>query len=181
MCSRVCRSSPHSQLVLFSGKNCLRNSPVYACPVRHWISRPNTSRWSLSSMKCLVGLREGGILLEIANLPFRGAFCQSRTQAVCVDALARRSANARDVLIGAFHASWVASFASSSALSFPAMLQWLGHQAISIEWVWSLSRNLVIFRWNLTAYSCPGCGLGSNIAPAAAELSTKKWMLLISG
>ena len=35
MCSRVCSSSPHSQSTLFSGKNCFRNSPVYACPVRH--------------------------------------------------------------------------------------------------------------------------------------------------
>ena len=31
MCSHVCRSSPHSQSTLFSGKNCLPNSPVYAC------------------------------------------------------------------------------------------------------------------------------------------------------
>ena len=56
----------------FLEKNCLGNSPVYACPVRHWIRRPNTSRWVWSSVKCLVGLRDGGILLAIANLPLRG-------------------------------------------------------------------------------------------------------------
>jgi hypothetical protein len=52
MCSRVCRFSPH---LLFSGKSCLRNSPVYVCPVRQWTRRSNTSRWSLSSVKCFVG------------------------------------------------------------------------------------------------------------------------------
>lgn len=126
----------------FSGKNCLRNSPVYAWPVRHWTSRPKTSRWSLSSMKCFVGFRDGGILLAIANLPLWGDFCQLRAQAVCVDALARRRANALEVLIGAFHASCVASLASSSALSLPAILQWLGHHAIVIVCVGSSSRRL---------------------------------------
>ena len=51
MCSQVCKVSPHSQLTLFSGKNCFLNSPVYAWPVRHWIRRPNTSRWFCSSVK----------------------------------------------------------------------------------------------------------------------------------
>ncbi|EDR15451.1 uncharacterized protein LACBIDRAFT_321280 [Laccaria bicolor S238N-H82] len=55
-------------LVLSSGKNCLRDSLVHACPMRHWTRRPKTSRWSLSSMKCFVGLRDGGILLAMANL-----------------------------------------------------------------------------------------------------------------
>ena len=132
VCSRVWGSTPHPQLVLFSGKNCLRNSPVYACPVRHWTSRPKTSRWSFSVMKCFVGFRDGGILFDIANLPLRGAFCQSRTHAAWVEALARRRAKALDVLIGAFQASYVASLASSSALSLPLILQWLGHHATSI-------------------------------------------------
>ena len=43
MCSQVCRVSPHLHSTLFSGKNCLRNSPMYAWPVRHHIRRPNTS------------------------------------------------------------------------------------------------------------------------------------------
>ena len=126
MCSRVCKFSLHSQPTLLSGKNCLRNSPVYACPVRHWTRRPNTSRWFFSSVKCLVGLRDGGILLEIAKRPFFGALCQSRAHAVWVVDLARRRANALDIPIGALQANCVASFASSSALSFPWMLQWLG-------------------------------------------------------
>jgi hypothetical protein len=78
MCSRVCKFSPHLQAMLFSGKNCLRNSPVYACPVQHWTRRPNTSRWFFSSMKCFVGLRDGGILFEIVNRPFFSALCQSQ-------------------------------------------------------------------------------------------------------
>ena len=129
MCSRVCRVSPHSQLMLFLGKNCFLNSPVYTWLVRHWIRWPNTSHWFCSSVKCLVGLRDGGILFAIANLPLWGAFCQSRIQAVCVVALAQRRANTIEVPIVALHASWVASLASSSALSFPFMLQWLGHHA----------------------------------------------------
>ena len=51
-------------------------------------------------MKCLVGLREGGILLVIANLPLRGDFCQSR-----IHALALRRANALEVAIGALQAN----------------------------------------------------------------------------
>ena len=82
MCSRVCRFSPHAQATPSPGQNCLRNSPVYAWPVRHWTRRPNTSRWSLSSTKCLVGFRDGGILLEIAKRPVFGDLCQSRAHAV---------------------------------------------------------------------------------------------------
>ena len=63
-------------------------------------------------------------------------------------ALARRRVNALEVLIGALHANCVVFLASSSALSFPGMWQWLGRQAVSIEWV-SSSRNLLILRWNL--------------------------------
>ena len=69
MCSRVCRGAPHSQSTLFSGKNCCRiHSPLYACPVRHWTRRPNTSRWFWSSVKCLVGFRDGGIRFAIAKV-----------------------------------------------------------------------------------------------------------------
>jgi len=114
MCLRVCRVSPHLQLMLFSGKNCFLNSPVYAWLVQHWIRRPNTSCWFCSSVKCLVGLRDGGILFVIANLPLWGAFCQLRIQAVCVVALAQRRANTLEVPIGALHASWVASSAWKS-------------------------------------------------------------------
>ena len=55
--------------------------------------------------------------------------------------------NALEVPIGALHANCVAFLASSSALSFPGMLQWLGRQEVSIEWV-SSSRNLLILQWN---------------------------------
>ena len=89
MCSHVCKvSSPHSQSMLFSGKNCFRNSPVYAWPVRHCTRRLKTSRWFWSSVKCFVGLRDGGILLAIANLPLQGALCQSRARADCVPVVA---------------------------------------------------------------------------------------------
>ena len=47
-------------------------------------------------------------------------------------ALARQSVNALEVPIGALHANCVAFLGSSSALSFPRMLQWLGRQAVSI-------------------------------------------------
>jgi len=132
MCLRVWGSTPHLQLVLFSGKNCLQNSLVYACPVQHWTSWPKTSCWSFSAMKCFVGFRDGGILFDIANLPLCGAFCQLRTHAAWVEALAHRRAKALDVLIGAFQVSCVASLASLLALSLPLILQWLGHHATSI-------------------------------------------------
>jgi hypothetical protein len=80
-CSRVCKVSPHSQLTLFLGKNGFRNSPVHAWLVRHWTRRPKTSRWFWSAVKCWAGLRDGGILLVIANLALPGDFCQSRTHA----------------------------------------------------------------------------------------------------
>jgi len=102
-------------------------------------------------MKCLVGLRDGGILLAIVNFPLQGALCHSLAQAVCVVALAQSRAKALEVPIGAFHASWVASLASSSALSFPFMLQWLRHHATLIAWVLLASRNFVILWWNLAA------------------------------
>lgn len=50
-------------------------------------------------------------------------------------ALARLRANALDAPIGAPNASCVASLASSSALSLPWMLHWLGYYAISTAWV----------------------------------------------
>jgi len=112
MCSRVWRFSLQVQVTLSPGKNCFQNSPVYAWPVQHWTNRPKTSRRSLSSEKCLVGLRDGGILLEIANRPFFGTLCQSRVQADSVVALACLRVNALDVPIGAPHANCVASLAS---------------------------------------------------------------------
>ena len=98
-----------------------------------------------------MGFKDSGILLKIANQPFFGDHCHSWVQADSTVALAHLRANALDVLIGVPHASWVASFANLSALSFPQMLQWLGHHAISIMWVMSSSRNFAILQWNLAA------------------------------
>jgi len=89
MCSWVLRGSLHSQLMFFLGKNCFLNSPMYAWPVQCCIRQPKTSHWFLSSVKCLVGLRDGGILLAIANFPLQGALCHLCAQAVCVVALAQ--------------------------------------------------------------------------------------------
>jgi len=144
MCLWVCRGLPHLHVTFFSGKNCLQNSPMYVWPVQHCIRRPKNSCWSLSSVKCFVGLRDGGILFEIVNHPFFGVFCHLQAHAACMVALACHRANALDVPIGAFHAICVASFASSSALSLPCILQWLGHQLISIVHVVLLLRNLAI-------------------------------------
>lgn len=141
VCSNVYRTVQNLALDLK-----LEVHPMYACPVRHWTNRRKTSRWSFSATKCLVGLRDEGILLDFANLPLGGPFCQSRTNADWVKAFARQRANALDVLIGVLQENYVASLARTSALSLPFMLQWLGHHAILIEWVGSSSRNFVILR-----------------------------------
>jgi len=87
-------------MTLCPGKNCLWNSPVYVCPVQHCTRWLNTLHWSLSSVKCFVGLRDGGILLEMANHRFLGALCQPQVQAVWVVDLAQQRANSLDVPCG---------------------------------------------------------------------------------
>ena len=73
---------------MFTGLEVLSACAVYAFP-REELSaefacvsvparRANTSRWSLSSVKCLVGFRDIGILLKFAKRPFYGVLCQSR-------------------------------------------------------------------------------------------------------
>jgi len=90
-CVRVWRFSPQVQVTLSPGKNCFWNSPVDAWPVQHWTRRPKTSRWSLSPEKCLVGLRDGGILLEIANRPFWGALPVSGPGCQCAGLVSSES------------------------------------------------------------------------------------------
>lgn len=86
-------------------------------------------------------------LLQIS--PHEVTFANFKPMLTGWRALARQRVNALEVPIGALHANCVAFLASSSALSFPRMLQWLGRQAVSIEWVSSSSRNLIILQWNL--------------------------------
>ena len=57
--------------MLFSGKNCLRES----------LCIHGRSGIAPSAVKCWVGLRDNGVLLAIANLPLQGVLCQSRTHA----------------------------------------------------------------------------------------------------
>ena len=79
------------------------------CPVWHCTRWPNTSHWSLSSVKCFMGLGDSGILLEMVNHCFLGALCQLWVPAVWVVDLAQQRAKALDIPIGAFQASCVAS------------------------------------------------------------------------
>jgi hypothetical protein len=95
-----------------SGMNDLRNSPVYAWPVLHWRTLPNTSRLPFRSRKCLVGLREGGILFETANLPVLGVVDHSFHQIFVVELLDLRLALDLVVLKGISQGRAVASLAS---------------------------------------------------------------------
>ena len=59
----------HGQVVgsVERGRKVWRNSPVYECPVRHWINRPNSSRLLLRFRKWLVGVSDGLSLLAMAK------------------------------------------------------------------------------------------------------------------
>ena len=130
--SRVSLSQGHVTGSCDSGRNERRKSPVYEWPVRHWMTRPKTSRLFVRFLKCVVGLREGLSLLAIAYLPTLGEFFQSICHSLRDDDLARLFALEYVTLKGIWRSSSVASFASLSALSFPVMPQWLGHQEIDI-------------------------------------------------
>jgi len=78
----VCRFSLHLQATLPLGKNCLQNSPVYACPVQQCTRWPNTLHWSLSSVKCFCGIEgwwdsvgDGKLLFLGHSLPVTGPCC----------------------------------------------------------------------------------------------------------
>ena len=75
---------------------------------------------------------EGGNRLDIAYLPVRGCFFHSLFHILTIELLARRIALDLDVLYGVCLSRWVASLANSSALSFPWIPQWLGHQDMLI-------------------------------------------------
>ena len=66
--------------------------------------------------------------LAIAYLPVMGVFLHSFCQILVIALLDLRLALDLVVLKGIWHPSDVASFAKESALSFPGMPQWLGHQ-----------------------------------------------------
>ena len=141
--------------------------------MRHWTNLPNTSRLFLRAWKCLDGLREGGMRFAMANLPSLGVFLHSCCQSLRQDRLARRLAFERETLNGTCRSRVVASFASSSALSFPGMPQWLGHQAIEIERFSLASRIGLRIWWNLIVKYWAELGLGLLMALTAAALSEK--------
>ena len=75
----------------------------------------------------------------------------------------------------------MASLASESALSFPGMPQWLGHQDTMIRRFGWVSRRGRIRLWKLSVKCWADPGFGSMIALTAAALSEKKWILLMLG
>jgi hypothetical protein len=91
------------------GRKFFLNSPVYACLVRHWTTRPNTSRLFLRSLKCPVGLREGIRRLAIANLSNLGEFFHSICHSFKMEFLARLFVFEWVALNGIWHPSSVAS------------------------------------------------------------------------
>ena len=145
--------------------------------------RPNVSRFCFRFWKCFVGLREGAIRLAIANLPTFGVFFHSWVQILVMAAFALRLALDRVVLKGIWQLREVASFASASALSFPGMSQWLGHQeTVTVRLGW-FSKLLRMWLWKLSVKNWADDALGSAIALTEAALSDheKKAILLVLG
>ena len=165
----------HGQVVgsVERGRKVWRNSPVYECPVRHWINRPNSSRLLLRLRKWLVGVSDGLSLLAMAKRPSLGELDHSFCQIFPMVLLALLLALDRVVLNGIWHSSFVASLASASALSLPGMSQWLGHQASEIERLVFVSSICVTCLWKFSAKCCAELGLGSAVARMAAALSEK--------
>ena len=71
--------------------------------------------------------------LAMAYLPVKGVFFQSFCHILIMVLLDLRFAFDLVVLKGIWHPSDVASLARESALSFPGMPQWLGHQATVMD------------------------------------------------
>jgi hypothetical protein len=119
--------SRHTSIPGSLGKNCFGNSPVYACPVRHWRSHPRTSRWFARSGKCLVCFNDGWNRSAMGNLPLIWAFFNpSCLHARSIDTFARRNAFARVVpTFGAPHGFsvplWRAHLLGCSLLSGSVM------------------------------------------------------------
>ena len=65
---------------------------MYACPVRHCTSRPNSSRSFLRCRKCGVGFSDGGRRFAAAYRPTLGLFFHSSRQSFSIDDLDRLSA-----------------------------------------------------------------------------------------
>src|SRR6266567_1740547 len=128
MCSRVSRISlSQGQEVGSLGANCRRNSPVYACPVRHCTVLPKISRSSSSLRKRRVVFSVGWMRLDMAYLPCIERLFHSRSHGLSGAFLALLMALLRVTPMGAVLASLVASLASSSAFSFPVISWWAGN------------------------------------------------------
>ena len=70
----------------------------------------------------------------------------------------------------------MASFASLSALSFPGILQWLGHQEIEILRFSCVVSSGCMILWNLSVKNWEILGFGSDMAVVVAVLSVKNAM-----
>ena len=165
----------HGQVVesVERGRKVWRNSPVYECPVRHWVNRPNSSWLLLRLMKWLVGESDGLSLLAMVKRPSLGELDHSFCQILVMVLLALLLVLDRVVLNRIWHSSFVASLASASALSLPGMLQWLGHQVNEIERLVCVSSMCVTCLWKFSAKCCADLGFGSAVARMATALSEK--------
>ena len=128
MCDLVSRVSLSHGQVMESGERGRKEWPV-----RHWSNLPNSSRLPLRALKWWVWFRNNLTRLAMAKQPEAGALFHSCYHWRRLDLLARLLALTRDRLKGVWHSSDVASLASSSALSLPAMSQWLGHHETVME------------------------------------------------
>lgn len=90
---------------------------------------------------------DGGMWFAGANSPVFGVRDHSRVHILRVWAFTLCNVFARVAPIGSVHASFVASFGSSSALSLPVMSQCLGHHNILTVLFRFTSRNWQILLW----------------------------------
>ena len=171
----------HVDFSLEWGRKFLWNSPVYAWPICHCASCPKSSRSFCSCQKWGVGFRDGGRRLDAAYWPVFGWVFHSSFHSLSMAVFECLRALARVVVNGDWLSFCVASLASLSTLSFPFMLQWLGHHDMITESDSLFSRMGLMVLWKLEAKCWADWGLGLAIASAATVLSVKNMISVMFG